>query len=90
MIKSVAPRNRTLSLSNREEIEYARKAVKFSLQHHNFSLDNQIIWQDTFYALRYIPDGFADLIIVDPPYNLTKNFGGKVFNERGWISGCQN
>lgn len=89
MIKSVAPRNRTLSLSNRDEVEYARKAVKFSLQHHNFSLDNQIIWQDTFYALRYIPDGFADLIIVDPPYNLTKSFGNRTFRQMNMSDYCK-
>ena len=89
MIKSVAPRNRTLSLSSREEIEYARKAVKFSLQHHNFSLDNKIIWQDTFYALRYIPDEFADLIIVDPPYNLTKSFGNRTFRQMNMSDYCK-
>ncbi|MBO6282107.1 MAG: site-specific DNA-methyltransferase [Alphaproteobacteria bacterium] len=81
MKKNIAPRNKTIILSHREEIDYAAKAVKFSPQNHNFSLDNQIIWQDTFYALRYIPDNFADLIIVDPPYNLTKNFGQNVFRQ---------
>nr|MCR5606719.1 site-specific DNA-methyltransferase [Treponema sp.] len=30
--------------------------------------------------LKYIPDNFADLIIIDPPYNLTKNFNGFHFN----------
>jgi len=79
--KSIAPRNKTIILSRREEIDYAAKAVKFSPQNHDFSLDNQIIWQDTFYALRYIPDNFADLIIVDPPYNLTKNFGKNTFRQ---------
>ena len=29
-----------------------------------------------------IPDEFADLIIIDPPYNLTKNFNGLHFNSR--------
>ena len=38
---------------------------------------------DLLTALPHLPDSFADLIIIDPPYNLTKNFGGKVFNERG-------
>lgn len=81
MNKNVASRNKTIRLSVREEIDCASKAVKFSPQHHDFSLDNKIIWQDTFYALRYIPDNFADLIIVDPPYNLTKNFGDSVFRQ---------
>mgnify|MGYP002625068608 CR=1 FL=1 len=37
---------------------------------------------DILKALPFLPDEFADLIIIDPPYNLTKNFGGTVFNER--------
>ena len=37
---------------------------------------------DILKALPLLPDEFADLIIIDPPYNLTKNFGGTVFNER--------
>ena len=27
-----------------------------------------------------LPRGFADLIIADPPYNLTKNYGGEIFS----------
>ena len=37
---------------------------------------------DMLEALPLLPDGFADLIIIDPPYNLTKDFHGKVFNAR--------
>ena len=33
-------------------------------------------------ALPHLPDEFADLIIIDPPYNLTKNFNGKIFTAR--------
>lgn len=44
--------------------------------------ENKIINADILKALEYVPEAFADLIIIDPPYNLTKNFGGRVFNER--------
>jgi len=37
---------------------------------------------DMLEALPLLPDEFADLIIIDPPYNLTKDFHGKVFNAR--------
>ncbi len=37
---------------------------------------------DLLTALPHIPDEFADLIIIDPPYNLRKNFNGKVFTAR--------
>ncbi|MDO4981988.1 MAG: site-specific DNA-methyltransferase [Eubacteriales bacterium] len=29
-----------------------------------------------------LPEGFADLIIADPPYNLTKAFNGRVFSKK--------
>ena len=34
---------------------------------------------DILEGLKFIPDEFANLIIIDPPYNLTKNFNGKTF-----------
>lgn len=45
----------------------------------NFLIDKTIN-ADLLETLKYIPDEFANLIIIDPPYNLTKNFGGKTFN----------
>ena len=49
---------------------------------NSFSYLDKTINSDLLQALPLLPDAFADLIIIDPPYNLTKNFGGKVFNER--------
>ena len=47
-----------------------------------FDYLDKTINSDLLSALPLLPDEFADLIIIDPPYNLTKNFAGKVFNER--------
>lgn len=79
MIGSPAPRNKTIVLTPREECGYAKKAVKLSTAAEPEVLFDKIVWQDTFNALRYVPDNFADLMIVDPPYNLTKNFGKNTF-----------
>ena len=67
--------------------------VKPENDNHNKLLNNRVsnsqfdyldktINSDLLTALPLLPDSFADLIIIDPPYNLTKNFGGKIFNER--------
>jgi site-specific DNA-methyltransferase (adenine-specific) len=40
---------------------------------------DSLIHQDIDSALPYLPDRFVDLLILDPPYNLTKNFNGRVF-----------
>lgn len=81
MTKHKAPRNKTITLTQQEEIKLARQAVKFAPRKPLPNLENQIVWQDTFYALRYLPDNFADLMVVDPPYNLTKSFGKNVFRQ---------
>ncbi len=46
------------------------------------SFENKTISGDTLEVLKYLPDGFADLIIIDPPYNLTKKFGNTTFSMR--------
>lgn len=72
-------RNRTIVLSAKEEDLYASKAWRLSSKKKLTDYYNKIIWNDTFYALKYLPDNFVDLMIVDPPYNLTKNFGKNTF-----------
>ena len=76
-----APRNKTITLTLREETGYAKKAVKLSSLQSAQDLQDKIVWQDTMRALNCIPDNFADLMIVDPPYNLTKNFGKSTFKQ---------
>lgn len=76
-----APRNKTITLTLREETDYAKKAVKLSSLQSAQDLQDKIVWQDTMRALNCIPDNFADLMIVDPPYNLTKNFGKSTFKQ---------
>ena len=90
--KVKAPRNRTLVLSE-EEIPSLKKEFLTINDLRSFQNDASVpvdvekildktINSDLFEALPLLPDEFADLIIIDPPYNLTKNFAGKVFNER--------
>lgn len=76
-----APRNKTITLTLREETGYAKKAVKLSSLQSAQDLQDKIVWQDTMRAMNCIPDNFADLMIVDPPYNLTKNFGKSTFKQ---------
>lgn len=72
-------RNKTLVLTPKQINDYAKSALKLSGKVGAEQLADKIICQDTFKALDYLPDGCVDLTIVDPPYNLTKNFAGKQF-----------
>ena len=77
-----AENNRTITLSD-DEIELFRKKI---LTENNITPLTDIIDKtlngDVLKMLQYIPDNFADLIIIDPPYNLSKNFNGMKFNAR--------
>lgn len=79
-----AGRNRTLVLTDEDKTKLREKLItdKTNLLSHKFEYLDKTINADLLKALPLLPDEFADLIIIDPPYNLTKNFGGKVFNER--------
>lgn len=74
-----APRNKTLELSPAEINKLSANALQLNKKISSAKLYNQIIWQDTFAAMDYLPDKFVDLMIVDPPYNLNKNFGNSAF-----------
>lgn len=58
------------------------KLLNNNVSNSQFDYLDKTINSDLLTALPLLPDEFADLIIIDPPYNLTKNFGGKIFNER--------
>ena len=78
-------RNKTLKL-NQDEINLLKEKLitKSNLNKMKEPEDflDKTINGDLIEILPFIPNNFADLIIIDPPYNLTKNFNGNVFNAR--------
>ncbi len=46
------------------------------------ALSNKIVNQDIFDVLGFLPEDFVDLLILDPPYNLTKTFTSTTFRKR--------
>ena len=80
--KKRAANNRTLTLKP-EEIDRLRGRL-LTAENLTGGTDilNRTLNGDILEMLKFVPDGFADLIIIDPPYNLTKNFNGLKFNSR--------
>lgn len=81
--KPKAPLNRTISLLPGEIPGLESRIVTLERLQADSSLEavlDRTINADIFDALPLLPDSFADLIIIDPPYNLTKNFNGTVFS----------
>lgn len=70
-----AKNNRTITIDEEE------KAMLMPLISTTLGKEG-ILNADLFAVLDSIPDGFANLIIIDPPYNLTKDFAGNKFSAR--------
>jgi site-specific DNA-methyltransferase (adenine-specific) len=81
MIKEKAPRNRTLTIL-KNEYNLLKEKIFFP-QKEKLLLEqiiNKTICADLFNVLDLLPSEFADLIIIDPPYNLSKDYNGLKFN----------
>lgn len=76
--KQKAGRNRTITVSESERPMLDKLISSVDNLKCNFN-DDMIVNADIFDSLDYIPDDYFDLIIIDPPYNLDKNFHGKKF-----------
>ncbi len=77
-----------MRLSEDEVEMYFSRCINFNQNPQNNSqsftkesLEDKTICGDTFAVLKFLPENLADLAIVDPPYNLSKDYAGKVFKE---------
>jgi len=86
-----AERNRTLSISAEEISRYKKRLIRLQRPAKVGDILNKTICQDIFEAAEFLPQGFADLLFIDPPYNLDKKFNGKSFRKKpledyaGWV-----
>ncbi len=83
-MKQRASNNRTLTLEDTERpaLRAMLKSIEDLRQENPSSWLDAVICADMMEAMRRIPDEMADLIILDPPYNLTRDFGGSSFTAR--------
>ena len=77
--KKRAERNRTLTINESETINLNQFILTTNDIKSSFK-DNSVIHADLLDCLDFIPNDYFNLIIVDPPYNLDKNFHGKKFS----------
>ncbi len=74
MKKNPAPRNRTIILNQSEIWTYKKNLIKLKEKADVKSIENRIINQDLFEVIDQLPEKFVDLLFIDPPYNLDRNF----------------
>ena len=72
-------RNKTIDFSIEEGKRYLDRAI--AVKDYSKSTTNCTIMGDAFLALEKIEDKSVDLLIVDPPYNLDKDFHGNEFKK---------
>lgn len=93
-----AARNKTMELTAEEGAEYLARCLRPTGPLSLPEVLNRTLCGDSFEILPLLPRGFADLLIVDPPYNLTKDFHGSRFSRtddkeyeaytQRWLSLC--
>ena len=78
-----APRNRTITIKEDELDYYSKKINRLEdfPSSDNFEMFTDKIFNNSLFDLiKYIPEKSIDLLILDPPYNLDKNFGEMKFH----------
>ncbi|MDX1977283.1 MAG: DNA methyltransferase [Pseudanabaenaceae cyanobacterium bins.68] len=90
----MAPRNRTLSLTTEEYAFYQTQLMRLDAPTPIAQMRDRLIHQDLFEVLAFLPPNSVDLLFLDPPYNLTKNFNGQQFKQQSpadycnWLEVC--
>ncbi len=83
IVKRRAPRNRTLICSDQELTVLGKLLISLDNTDVYFhEIEGKIINQDIFHTADYLPKEFVDLLIMDPPYNISKDYNGHLFKEK--------
>lgn len=81
-MKKRAPRNRTLTCSEQEIAALIPSLLSLNTQANAHDVANRVINGDFFEIAPYLPRQSIDLLIMDPPYNLSKNYHGHRFKAK--------
>jgi len=78
-----SPRNKTIDTEVADGGQYLARCLRqSSAPWSKKELQDAIICGDFFQIAPSLPPASVDLLIADPPYNLTKSFNGNVFKSR--------
>jgi site-specific DNA-methyltransferase (adenine-specific) len=77
-----APRNRTLTLTDAELVQYKSRLARLKARAAAADVRDKLLCQDVFRVLPLLPEHSIDLMFADPPYNLTKKFNNRKFRRR--------
>ena len=76
-------RNKTIKTSIQEGMMYLKRCLRITEPVQDVSaIIDRTICGDTFVTLPQLPEKCVDLLIADPPYNLTKHYHGNTFSKK--------
>ena len=79
MSKEKAERNKTIDISIKDGHQYLERCISVDSKVELTDILDRTILGNCLEVMPYLPSSFVDLLIVDPPYNLDKDFNGKKF-----------
>ena len=82
MISDKSPRNKTIDLGIDAGRHYLERCIKLTKSAALDDVIDKTITGDSFEVMPLLPPESFDLIIADPPYNLTKSYNGSVFRKQ--------
>lgn len=83
-----APRNRTLSCNEQEIFTLSQNLRRLTEPVAPCNVEGVILNQDLFETAAFLPKCFVDLLVIDPPYNISKNYNGQHFKEKNKDEYC--
>ena len=75
-------RNKTIDLNDGQVEKYLARCETLKSIKSVTDFTDKVIVGDTLSALELLPKAIVDLMVVDPPYNLNKNFNGNGFYKK--------
>ncbi|MCR4717839.1 MAG: site-specific DNA-methyltransferase [Lachnospiraceae bacterium] len=91
-----ASRNKTIDITVEEGKNYLKRCISLSKEMPLEDIIDKTIYGDSLATLKLVPRESVDLLIVDPPYNLEKDFHGNKFKKmtdeiyeeytEGWVN----
>lgn len=84
--KARSEKNKTILLSKEEKLRYEKLLLPAQSLSSKKKPNNYIINGDILQVLPLVPDASVDLLILDPPYNMYKDFHGTKFGKTGILT----
>ena len=81
-MKEKAEKNKTIDFPLEDGQHYLERCIKVRENVGTEDVIDKMIVGNCIEVMAHLPEKFVDLLIVDPPYNLSKDYNGKKFHER--------